>query len=217
MAACTSKLYWLKRSIPAGVGSPTPPAADPSRPVEPGIPAAIVVEIEQHVSSKVLGLLERTRRSGCQGGTANRLQALTEKALCIARRHRLRAIANGEVDALAIEIEYPVVGGDEYVDIRMPFPKPRQPRQQPQCGKRDRGGDRQRRCRLLAADLGHRTGKLIEHRLRRHLQHLARLGQSKRAMPALEQGRAKLLLEYLHLPRQRRLGEKQLITGAGEA
>jgi hypothetical protein len=36
-------------------------------------------------------------------------------------------------------------------------------------------------------------------------------------MPALEQGRSELFLERLHLPRQRGLGQKQLLAGKGEA
>ena len=83
----------------------------------------------------------------------------------------------------------------------MPLAEPRKARQQPQCGKRDRGRDRQRLHGLLAANHGHREAKLVENRPRRGLQNLPCLGQSKRAMPALEKGDAKLFLERLHLTR----------------
>ena len=153
------------------------------------------------MAGEIFGLLQWARRIGCQRRTANRLQALAKQPVRIARRERLRAIAHGEIDALPIEIEHAIVGGDENVDVRMPLPEPRQPRQQPQGGKRDPGRNRQRRRRSLAANLGHRMGQLIEHCLRRQLQHLTRFGQSKRAMPALEQGHAELFFECLHLAR----------------
>src|ERR1022692_778928 len=174
---------------------------EPLRPIEPWISAAIVVEIEEHVPSQILGLLQRTRWIGCQRRAANRLQTFAEQAQSVARRHRLRAIAHREVDTLPVEIEDAVVGGDEYVDLRMPLAETRKARQQPQWGKRDRGRDRQRLHGLLAANHGHREAKLVENRPRRDLQNLPCLGQSKRAMPALEKGDAELFLKRLHLTR----------------
>src|SRR5207237_9976285 len=91
--------------------------SEPLRPVEPGISSAISVEVEQDVAGEVFGLLQWTRRIGCQCRTANRLQALAKQPVRIARCERLRAIAHGEVDALPIEIEHPIVGGDKNVDI----------------------------------------------------------------------------------------------------
>ena len=190
---------------------------EPLRPIEPGIPATIVVELEQHVPREILRLVQRTRRIGCERRTAHGLQALAEKALRVARRHRLRAIANREVDALPIEVEDPVVGRDEHIDVRVPLPEPRQARQKPQRGKWNSGRDRERLHRLLASYARDREGKLVENGPRRDLKDLARLGQSKRAVPALEKRRSELLLERLHLARQRRLRQEQLLAGAREA
>ncbi len=71
--------------------------------------------------------------------------------------------------------------------------------------------------RLLAAYPRHRETELVENGPRRDLKDLSRLGQSERAMPALEKRRAELLLERLHLARQRRLRQEQLLAGAREA
>ena len=89
-------------------------------------------------------------------------------------------------------------------------------RYQPQCGEWLIGGDGERLRRLLPSDFRYRVGELVEHRARSPLQDLARVGQQQRPMPPFEQGNAELLLERLNLPRQRRLGEEQLLRCACE-
>src|SRR5712691_282234 len=95
--------------------------------------------------------------------------------------------------------------------------KAREPRYQPERGERIGGGDRQRPAAagLRAQALG-RCAHGSEHLRRGGVELLARRGERERAVPALEERRAELILELLDLPAYRRLREIELLACLGE-
>ena len=91
-----------------------------------------------------------------------------------------------DIDPLALEVHDPVVRRDVDVDLGMALAESGQTRDEPQRGERLIGRYGQRLCGLIAADGSDRLGELVEHRLRRRVQHLPRLGEQKLAMPPFE-------------------------------
>ena len=166
---------------------------------------------------KILGLLQRPRAIPGEPRAAHRHQLLAEEPRRTRRRHRFTAIADGEIFALALEIDDAVVRRNVHVYPRMALAEPRQSRNQPQRGEGLIGRYGQGLRRLVAAYRGHCLSELAEHRLRRRVQHLSGFGQQQLAMAAFEQRHAELFFERLHLARQRRLRQEKLLRRAREA
>ena len=72
--------------------------------------------MQQRVMGEILRPLERARAVRGDGRAAYGHEPLPEEPQGTRGSHRFATVAHGEVDALAIEIEYPVVGGDEHID-----------------------------------------------------------------------------------------------------
>src|SRR5256885_16507021 len=104
------------------------------------------------------------------------------------------------IDAFAIEVDDAIVGRDVDVDVGKSLTEMREARDQPERSERLIGRYGQRLRRLIPADRSNRLRDLVEHALRRCMQHLPRIGQQELAMASLEKRQPELLLERLHLP-----------------
>jgi hypothetical protein len=159
------------------------------------------------------------RRMGCatQARAADREHGLAEEAHAGARRRGDRLVADGDVDVAAVEIRQCVAGGDADVDARVRDGEGREARDQPEAGEAGRRGDDDGLDALRPREL---AGGAVDPRQRlgdRHMQRPAFVRQRQGPVQALEQGHAEPLLECLDLPAHGRLGQGDLLAGAGEA
>src|SRR5712692_10107523 len=148
---------------------------------------------------------------------AYREHALAEEPHGFRAGKRRRAVAQSHVEAVALEILDARLCGDAHVDPGMRAREAREPRYQPQRGERMRRRDRQRLAAAgLRAQALSRGAHGSEHLRRGGVELLARHGERERAVPALEERRAELILELFDLAAHRRLREIELLARLGE-
>jgi hypothetical protein len=132
-------------------------------------------------------------------------------------RRSHRPIADADVDAVALEVDERVARRDANVDLGMVGDEARQPRDQPEAGesrrRRDHDGLRplamaNRARRAVEPAQGFEGGSVIGR---------AVLGEGERTVHATKQRHAETVLEREHLAADRRLRQRDLGTGAGEA
>ncbi|MCY1527227.1 hypothetical protein D9M68_622880 [compost metagenome] len=92
-----------------------------------------------------------------------------------------------------------------------------QPRQQPQAGHADAGGDCDRPLALDAAYLGDHVLQLLQRAVGAAEQPFALGGEGDAAMLAHEQRHLQLLFQRVDLPADRRLRQAQVVRGLGDA
>jgi hypothetical protein len=128
-----------------------------------------------------------------------------------------RAVADRQVHAVAFEVHELDAGREAHVDIGVCNRETGEPGDQPQARESWRGGHHHRLLsRGLAKLFGHAV-QLLQHRTGRDVQLLPRLGETQRAVQALEQRHVQPLLECGDLPADGRLRERQFVGGPGEA
>jgi len=180
--------------------------------------AAVGLHSQERVGGEIGGPHQRRMRRAQQARAADRRHRLAEEADAVARAGASnRPIADRQVDAVAVEVDDRVVRRDPHVDVGMGGDEAGQPRDQPEPREARRRRDDDR---LRALAVAKRAGRAIEsaQRLdRRGVERGAVLGQGEGAVQAAKERHAEALLEREHLPAHRRLRQRDLGAGAGEA
>ena len=179
--------------------------------------AAVGLHPEQGLAGEVGRHLQRGAGSAQQARAADREHGLAEQRHRARRQQVDRAIADRDVDAVALEIGEGVAGGDANVDLGMGGDEGGQARDQPDPGEAGGGADHDRPG--LAPFLERAAGAVDRRQRlgRRLLEGPALLGEHQGAVQAPEQRHAEPVFEGLDLPADRRLGQRDLVAGAGEA
>ena len=125
-------------------------------------------------------------------------------------------MADGEVEAVAVEILDARVGHDAHVDPRVAASETGKTRNEPQGRERVRGGDREAFFPRLGAQSVRGGAHGGEDLRRGRVEGPARVGERERAMAPLEELHAELVLQLLDLPAHRRLGQEELLARLGE-
>lgn len=125
--------------------------------------------------------------------------------------------ADAEVDAFGAQIEYLVVRGDAQVDPGQPRLQSPEPRQQPQRGDADAGGDRH--GLTLARGGERRDGVLqtVQRGIGDAEQSLAFRRERDLPVAALQQRDAEMPFERMDLTADRRLRDAQVLRGERDA
>jgi hypothetical protein len=195
---------------------PDPGPVQPQAPAQPRGRKTGIVQLEQHVMAQIGRPGERARAVAQQGRRAHRDQRLVEQVRRpLGRRVRL-AVADRHVDALPIQIEHAVVGGDAHVDLGVRQMEAAQTRNQPQPAEGERRGDRHAGALLAAGQAVHHIGDLPQRAADCAIELLPLHGELQPARLAHEQAHAQALLERLDLAAYRRLGDEQLVGRASE-
>jgi len=126
------------------------------------------------------------------------------------------AVANGEIDVLAREIDVLRRGAYAQVDLRMRFGEATQAMDQPLGCEVRRGGDGERATALTLQQTFGAAGNAIERVAHDGEVGAARLGDDEPLPLAVEQLYAQLALKRLHLMAHRALSDAELFSGAGE-
>src|ERR1044071_8161892 len=100
-----------------------------------------VVVLQQAVVTQILRLAQRLRLVLQELRAADRKDALAHQAHGVRAGERRRAVADGDVEAVAIETLIPRLGYDAHVDPWVRARQPRKTRNEPQCGEGVRGRD----------------------------------------------------------------------------
>src|SRR5215813_10963637 len=189
--------YWVNWSVPAGVG----------------IGTFIVSNQTGQVSQTVCGTPSYSRstaRARSSGRSSFRRDATFGLATGSTRSPK------SLVEPFAIEVLDPVLGDEADLHRGLRALESRELRHEPE--RRERHG-RAHRHRRRAARRPHRRRRRAEavERAAHGLQiALTRVRQEQRAGAAVEELRPELLLERLHLPADRGLGEEELLARLGE-
>ena len=165
---------------------------------------------------QVLGLLER-RLVLKQGRAADRHHLLVQQELRAQVRIAAPAVADADVDLVAVEIDQPDRGGDPGVDVGLGLAKTLDPGHQPLGGEGGGGRDRDQAAGLQVPDPGDPGGQVVEAVAQVRQGRLAGLGQPDRPLAALEQGHAQIVLQALDLMADGGGGHVQLLRRLGEA
>ncbi len=170
--------------------------------------------MQQHLAGQVLGRSELPAREQRLG--AHREHQLAEETHGGAPGGLRRAVANGEIDAFALEILDLVGRREPHVDPRMHAAEVVEARHQPQRGEGNGGGHGEH-AGLARAQPARDIAQQAQHFGRRLVQRLPLLGEAQLAVVAAEQRHAELLLQGLDLAADRGLGDEQLGGRLGEA
>lgn len=142
---------------------------------------------------------------------------LVEQAQRAGRRAVARTIADAEVDAFGAQIEYLVVRGDAQVDRGQARLQPPEPRQQPQRGDADAGGDRDGLAFARGGERRDGVLQAVQRRIRDAEQSLAFRRERDLPVAALQQRDAEMRLERVDLAADRRLRDAQVLRGERDA
>ena len=148
----------------------------------------------------------------------DRAHALAEQADCASSGTFSPEIADRDVDVAAFEVDVPIVGRHVDLDVRMSCAERRQLRDQPQRRERHRRRDREPGLACAASDLlgGAARARAASRSRRDGKRAPAGVSASARCLRS-NSGDAERVLERLHLARERRLREEQLLGRAREA
>jgi len=180
--------------------------------------AAVGLHPQQRVGGEIGRSHERRIRRPQQARAAHRGDRLAEQANAVlgpGRSHR--PVADADVDAVAIEVDELVARRDANVDARMVGDEARQARDQPEAGESRRRRDDDGLRPLAVADRARRGVESTQCLEGGRIERRAVLGQGERAVQAAKERNAETVLEGEHLAADRRLGERDLGAGAGEA
>ena len=163
-----------------------------------------VVGMQQHVRGEVGRLAQRPRRVGSQRRAAHRHHGFLEQC-GLAFKFFVRPVADGEIHAVALEVDRLVGRGNAHVHARVRLQVAIQARDQPQRSEARRGRHRHGARRGGALQF---LGGVLQ-RIQRVLHHLvkalAAVGEQQRARPPLEQLHPEVLLQGLDLAADCRL------------
>ena len=184
--------------------------------LQPELPAAVVVVVEEHVVAEVLRTLQRVGAVQ-ELRTADRHHALAEQPVGPQTRIAAAPHADADVDVVAREIHEFRGCADPQIEIRVSGAEATEPGQEPFGGERREHADRQVAARADRCEPGGRGGDLIEGLAHRRQVALGLLGQQEPTRQAPEQPHPQAFLEALDLMADRGLGHVQLVRCTGEA
>jgi hypothetical protein len=127
-----------------------------------------------------------------------------------------RQVTHRDVDALALQVEHAVVGGDAHIDLGAGAAELAQARDQPQRAERHGGGQRDPLPVGARREAVDRVLDLAQRGVHRSIQAVAFVGEDEAAALAHEQPHPQTLFQRLDLAAHRGLREVQLVGGAGE-
>jgi hypothetical protein len=144
-------------------------------------------------------------------------QHFTEQACRPFRRQRVRAEAQRQVHAVALQVHHAVGGGDAHVDLGRAALEGAEPRQQPQGRHADGGRDRDARPLAGRAQGADHGAELFQHGIGGAEQVPAFRREFDAAVGTDEQAAAERRLQRLDLAADRGLHDAQVLRGERDA